>query len=76
MRLSIQATMVMGVIFALLCLGVAVTGFASLGEITDPVRAADARGFAWFWTFLATVAGALALLAYRLLRMPDGDADR
>jgi hypothetical protein len=55
--------MVVAAIFAIICLGVAITGFTSLGDITDPERLADARGFAWFWTFLASVAIGLALLA-------------
>jgi hypothetical protein len=48
--------MVIAAIFAVICLGVAITGFTSLGDIADPTQAADARGFAWFWTFLASVA--------------------
>ena len=35
-------------IFAALCIGVAINGFAFLGEITDPGQADDAKGFAWF----------------------------
>jgi hypothetical protein len=26
-------------------------GFTSLGDIPDATDAADAKGFAWFWTF-------------------------
>ena len=48
--------MVAATIFTAICLGVAITGFTSLGDITDPTEVADARGFAWFWTFLACVA--------------------
>ena len=55
--------MVIAAIFAVLCLGVAITGFTSLGNITDPEQLADAKGFAWFWTFLASVAVGFGLLA-------------
>jgi hypothetical protein len=61
-------TMVVAAIFAIVCLSVAITGFASLGDITDPIQAADARGFAWFWTFLASVAIALGLLSWWIVR--------
>lgn len=64
MKLSLQMTMIIAAIFAVVCFGVAITGFSSLGDIADPTQAADARGFAWFWTFLAGVAIALGLLAW------------
>jgi len=73
LKLSIQMTMVVAVIFAIVCLSVAITGFASLGDIADPAQAADARGFAWFWTFLASVAIALGLLAWWLARTQKAD---
>jgi hypothetical protein len=40
----------------------------SLGELTDPTQLADAKGFAWFWTFLASVAIAFGLAAWWLAR--------
>ncbi len=68
--------MVIAAIFAAICLGVAITGFTSLGDITDPTELADAKGFAWFWTFLATVAIGLGLLAWWVVRnhKENGDA--
>jgi hypothetical protein len=62
-------------IFAAICLGVAITGFTSLSEITDPTEVADARGFAWFWTFLASVAIGLGLLAWWVARNHKEDED-
>lgn len=56
MKLSLRMTVIVAAIFAVICLGVAITGFTSLGNIVDPARLADAKGFAWFWTFLASVA--------------------
>lgn len=55
MRISAHLAMGIAIFFAALCLGFAVTGFTSLDGITDPVQRRDARGFAWFWTFLAGV---------------------
>lgn len=73
MRLSAQMTLVIAVVFAVVCFSVAVTGFASLKEITDVQQAADARGFAWFWAFLGGVAAAFALLSWWLIRTGRGD---
>ena len=67
--------MVVAAIFATICLGVAITGFTSLSNITDPAEVADARGFAWFWTFLASVAIVLGLLAWWVARNHREDED-
>ena len=75
MKFSIQATMVIAAIFAAICLGVAITGFTSLSNITDPTEVTDARGFAWFWTFLASVAIVLGLLAWWVARNHREDED-
>jgi hypothetical protein len=60
LKISIQATMVVAAVFAAICLSVAITGFTSLSDIADPTEIADAKGFAWFWIFLASVAIGLA----------------
>ena len=67
--------MVMAAIFAAICLSVAITGFTSLGDITDPTEIADAKGFAWFWTFLASVAIGLGVLAWWVARTHGEDED-
>ena len=59
-----QMTMIIGALFAAICLGVAVNGFASLGDITDATQMADARGFAWFWTFLGSVGVLLVVVGW------------
>jgi len=75
LKISAQATVVIAAIFAVICLAVAITGFTSLGDIADPTQAADARGFAWFWTFLASVAIAFGLLAWWIARTHREDED-
>jgi hypothetical protein len=65
--------MVLAAVFAVICLGVAIKGFTSLGDIADPAQAADARGFAWFWTFLAGVAIVCGLLSWWLTRTQGED---
>jgi hypothetical protein len=67
--------MVAAAIFAAICLGVAITGFASLGDITDPREVADAKGFALFWAFLASVAIGIGLLAWWVVRNHNEDED-
>jgi ABC-type nickel/cobalt efflux system permease component RcnA len=76
LKISLQATIVIAAIFAVLCFSVAISGFTSLRGITDPVQAADARGFAWFWTFLASVALVLGLAAWWLVRTHKESDDR
>jgi hypothetical protein len=68
MKLSLRATMIAAAIFAAVCLSVAITGFTSLGTLTDATAIADAKGFAWFWTFLGCVAVAFGLLAWWVSR--------
>ena len=62
-----QMTVVAGAIFALVCFGVALQGFTSLGEV-EPAQLADAKGFAIFWAFLGSVCAALAILAWWVTR--------
>ena len=76
MKLSLQTTIWAGIIFAIACLAVAVTGFNSLGEIADPVQQADARGFAWFWMFLAAICAGLSALAWWMVRGMAREPDR
>jgi len=75
MQISAKVAMIGAAVFAALCLGVAITGFLSLGDIADPQQAADARGFAWFWTFLGGVAVVFGLLSWWSLRTGRDDQD-
>jgi hypothetical protein len=68
LRISAQLTVGIAVLFALVCFGVAITGFSSLGEMTDPVQRADARGFAWFWAFLGTIGVAFGAVSFWIVR--------
>ena len=68
MKVSMQAAMILSAVFAIVCLGVAFTGFTSFDEIQDPAQMSDAKGFAWFWTFLGCVAIGFGLLAWWLIR--------
>ena len=74
MKISAKMTVVMSAIFAVVCFGVAITGFTSLGDIADPTQMADAKGFAWFWTFLGSVATVFGLLALWMVRTQKDDS--
>lgn len=75
MRISAKLEMILAAVFAAICLGFAFTGFSSLGETADPAQIADARGFAWFWTFLAGVAVVAGVLSWRNNRTRRDDRD-
>jgi len=66
---------VIAAIFAIVCYGVAIKGFTSIGEMTDAVQISDAKGFAFFWAFLGTVAAALGAASLWIVRTQHGDDD-
>jgi hypothetical protein len=41
--------------------------------MTDPGLAADARGYAWFWAFLGTIAAAFGLASWWIVRTTKPD---
>ena len=75
MNISLRMAMIMAAVFGAMSLAFAITGFVAIGDIADPKEASDARGFAWFWTFLATVAIGLGALALWIERSQRGGAD-
>jgi hypothetical protein len=76
LKLSAQMTMVMAAIFAVVCFGVAITGFSSIGEMKDATQVADAKGFAWFWTFLGVVAVASGAVSLWIIRTEKSAEER
>jgi hypothetical protein len=72
-KISEQLTMVIGVIFAIVCFSVAVNGFMSLGELADPRTLADAKGFSFFWAFLGVVAAVFAAVSWWIAKNEKGD---
>jgi hypothetical protein len=74
-RISPRFAAIAAAPFALLCLGVAVHGFLSLGDIQDPQQIDDARGFIGFWLFLFVVAVASGVGGWWLMKtQEDTDA--
>ncbi len=68
MKITANLAAALGGVFALVCFGVAFTGFTSLGEITDSQQHSDALGFAWFWTFLGLVGITCGAASWWLVR--------
>lgn len=68
MKISMKMSVILSAIFAVVCFGVAITGFTGLGDITDPAQRSDGEGFALFWAFLGTVATALGALGLWMLK--------
>jgi hypothetical protein len=61
-------SIVIAVIFSVVCFGVAITGITSLDGITDPEQLSDAKGFAGFWAFLGSVGVVCGAASYWILR--------
>ena len=68
MQISARMAVIFSGIFAGICFAVALTGFVSSGDIADPVQRSDGYGFAWFWTFLGTIAAVIGGLSIWLVR--------
>ena len=68
MKISMKLSVIMSAVFAVVCFGVAITGFVGLRDVTDPVQRSDGQGFALFWAFLGAVATALGALGLWILR--------
>ena len=73
MKISAKLSIIMSAVFVAVCLGFALTGFFSLGDIPDAAQRDDARGFAWFWTFLASVGFVMGALSYWIMRTSRED---
>jgi len=51
-------------VFALVCLGFALSGFSALGGLVDEAERDLSRGYAWFWMFLFAVAFVFGVLSW------------
>ena len=73
MKISAQMGLVIAAIFASVCFGVAVQGFMSLEELTDPAQRSDAKGFALYWAFLGVIGLACGALSWWIMRTEGKD---
>lgn len=68
MKLSLQATMIIGFLFSMACIAVAINGYTSIPPGMEAAAIADAHGFAAFWGFLGFIAFGFAAASWWLLR--------
>ena len=67
-KISAHITLWGSLIFALLCLGYAFSGFSSLDAMADEATRADARGFAFFWLFMGGIGIASAIGSWWMVK--------
>lgn len=75
MNVTAKISLVGSILFTIFCAGFAISGFSSLGDITDPAQLDDARGFSYFWTFLTAVGIAFGALSLWMLKAPAEGPD-
>jgi hypothetical protein len=75
MKISAVVGMWLCVVFALVCFGVSYSGFSSLATLTDPEQRELSVGYAWFWTFLGSVATVFGVLSWMIKQGKFGDYD-
>ncbi len=71
MKISAQLGLWGSIVFALVCLYVAWDGFSSIDAAMPAQARDDARGFAWFWLFLAGVGALSGLASWWIVRRSD-----
>jgi len=76
MKISAQLALWTSGVFALVCLYIAWDGFSSLDTLTDAQTLSDARGFAWFWLFLAAIAVASGAASWWIIRTGGDDGSQ
>jgi hypothetical protein len=73
MKIPAAIATLLSAIFAVICFSVAIEGYTSLGDISDPVQLDDAKGFAGFWAFLGGVALVFGVLSWWIVRTGKED---
>ena len=73
MKISAQFGMWFSLVFAVLCLCLALDVFSSLASLTVQTQRADSRGFAYFWLFLGMVSVACALLSRWIVKREEAN---
>ena len=64
MKISAAIAVWLCTAFAVVCLVFAYQGFSSLQELADQEQRDASLGYAWYWTFLATIAAGFGLLSW------------
>ena len=64
MKISAQLAVWLCAVFALVCAGIALSGFSGATSMTDAAEHELSLGYAWFWSFLALVAAVFGVLSW------------
>lgn len=64
MRISAQIAVWLCAAFALVCLVFALKGFLGLADAANAEERDLISGYAWYWTFLGTIAVAFGVLSW------------
>jgi hypothetical protein len=75
MKVTAIAAMWMCAIFALVCFGVAITGFNAASTMPDALEREASLGYAWFWAFLGAVAVVFGILSWMIKTGRLGNPD-
>jgi sensor domain CHASE-containing protein len=75
MKISAAIAVWMCAIFALVCLGFALTGFTALPDLVDEAERESSWGYVGFWTFLAVVAMVFGVLSWMISKGKFGDVE-
>ncbi len=73
MKISPRLATMLCVVFATVCLGISLAGFWSLSNVSDAAQRSDARGFAFFWMFLAGIGVVFGVLWWFIHRAEGED---
>ena len=73
MKISAQFGFWSSLVFATFSLAFALNGFSQLDAIVDEATRSEARGFAFFWLFLAAVSVASALASWWIIRRENAN---
>ena len=75
MKISAAIAVWLCAAFTVICLVFAYRGFSSLPELADPQQRDASLGYAWYWTFLATVAAVFGLLSWLIKKGKFGPVE-
>ena len=64
MKISAQLAVWLCLVFGLVCLGVALSGFSGASSVADAAEREASIGYAWFWSFLALIAAVFGVLSW------------
>ena len=71
MKFSARFSLWGSAVFAIFCLGYAFSGFSSLDAMAEEAARGAARGFAIFWLFLGSVAIAIGIASWWMIKHSD-----